>query len=84
MPFLCPSENTNETNAFLMILEANFRQNCYFHKKDEIYPNAPNFAQFHQNSLIFMIFTKFWCFGPSEGYHFWCYHVSDIILKQKR
>ena len=67
LPFLRPSENTNETNAFLMILETIFRKNHLFRKNGEIPQNSTHFAKFHLISWNFMIFIKFWCFGASEG-----------------
>ena len=66
-PFLRPSENSNETNAFLMILEPIFRKIYLFRKNGEIPGNSTHFAKFHPFSWNFMIFTKFCCFGSSEG-----------------
>ena len=60
-------KNTNETNAFLMILEVIFHRNRTFRRNQRISLLFAKFSEIPQNSLKLVIFTNFWCFGPIWG-----------------
>ena len=82
-PFLRPSENSNETNAFLMILETIFHENHLLRKNGEVLQKSPHFAKLHHFSSNFMIFTKFCCFGASEG-SFCDFSCAALAFKAKK